>query len=381
MNRNNGDSGSVAPFSKVQLSNGRPVGSSGDLLGTSSSELEPPGPRDLYTEDVKESEFDSDDELWSDDEDEAGDFDAEADLGEMPQNHNDIREMKKREFQANIQGEVHVPDHIPFLNLRAKGLAKDEGNEQAAGWRRLPRPEVGGSFYARCKKKLTLGPDEENTIKPNAPTFMLPISPVDACAYDMPNFECNVESIFIPDARKDMERSLATVQRNIKREEELSRNLPTDDLLLFGEAKENTHVDMFLAKQYEEDQDAFVDPREAAMDKALLAAKSNNISEMEDALEEDIPINTADQYGNTLLILAAQQGSKRMVKFLLRRSADINAQSVVGNTCLHYCYAYSHTTLGDYLKTRGANDAIVNLDGLTCYEGLSMEDLKEEGDD
>ena len=91
--------------------------------------------------------------------------------------------------------------------------------------------------------------------------------------------------------------------------------------------------------------------------------------------------NAADVYGNTLLILAAQQGSKRMCKFLLRRGADMNAQSLTGNTVLHYCYAYSHGHLAEYLKSRGADDSIVNLDGLTCYEGLSMDDLKAEGDD
>ncbi|KAJ1396193.1 ankyrin repeat-containing domain protein, partial [Ochromonadaceae sp. CCMP2298] len=84
-----------------------------------------------------------------------------------------------------------------------------------------------------------------------------------------------------------------------------------------------------------------------------------------------ISVNTADDHGNTLLILAAQQGSKRMCKFLLRRGANINMQSLVGNTPLHYCYAYANNSLGEYLKSRGADDSIVNVDGLTAYEGLS----------
>eukprot|EP01033_Poteriospumella_lacustris_P018563 gene18563-13367_t len=69
---------------------------------------------------------------------------------------------------------------------------------------------------------------------------------------------------------------------------------------------------------------------------------------MEDALAEEIPVNTADQFGNTLLILAAQQGSRRMCKFLLRRGANINMQNLSGNTALHYCYAYGNKTLGEY---------------------------------
>ncbi|CAE7705129.1 HOS4 [Symbiodinium microadriaticum] len=92
---------------------------------------------------------------------------------------------------------------------------------------------------------------------------------------------------------------------------------------------------------------------------------------MEDALEEDISIDTSDQFGNTLLILAAQQGSRRMCKYLLRRGANINIQSLAGHTALRYCYAYSHFELADYLKSRGADDSILNGEGLTCYEGLS----------
>jgi hypothetical protein len=338
-------------------------------------------PRDIHTEDVQDPEFDSDDELWSDDENEAGDFDADADLGFLPGSHKDVETKRRDDIKELSVGKTAPPSNIPFLNLRAQGVVGGEDNEQAIGWRKLPRPELSTSFYDRCKRKLTMSSDTDSEMAPNKPVFLLPISPVDACAYNPANFETQIESIFIPDAKKDMERSIATVNRNIKREEELSRNLPTDDLLLFGEASEQTHVDIFLAKQYDEDQNAFVDPKEAAVEKAILAAKSNNIAEMEDALEEDIPINAADKYGNSLLILAAQQGSKRMCKFLLRRGADVNAQSLTGNTVLHYCFAYSHVPLAEYLKSRGGDDSIVNLDGLTCYEGLSMDDLKAEGDD
>jgi ankyrin repeat protein len=102
---------------------------------------------------------------------------------------------------------------------------------------------------------------------------------------------------------------------------------------------------------------------------------------MEDALEEDIQINTADTFGNTLLILAAQQGSKRMCKFLLRRGANLNLQSLTGNTALHYCYAYAQFDLAEYLKTKGADDSILNADSMTCYEGLSADALKEEGEE
>ena len=35
--------------------------------------------------------------------------------------------------------------------------------------------------------------------------------------------------------------------------QDLAKHLPTDDLLLFGEAKEITSLDEYVAKQYKED--------------------------------------------------------------------------------------------------------------------------------
>jgi len=86
--------------------------------------------------------------------------------------------------------------------------------------------------------------------------------------------------------------------------------MPTDDLLLFGEAKEFTSADALIARQQQEDKRAVSDPLEEAQERAILAAKSSNIAQMEDALAAEIPVNTADPFGNSLLILAAQQGSK-----------------------------------------------------------------------
>ena len=43
---------------------------------------------------------------------------------------------------------------------------------------------------------------------------------------------------------------------------------------------------------------------------------------------------------------------------------------------MHYCYEYKHTDLAKYLQDKGADDSIVNAEGLTCYEGLSQEALQ-----
>ena len=56
--------------------------------------------------------------------------------------------------------------------------------------------------------------------------------------------------------------------------------------------------------------------------------------------------------------------------------ADINKQNLSGETVLHYVYAYGFEELGEYLKSKGADDTLTNIDGLTCYEGLHVEDVE-----
>ena len=41
-------------------------------------------------------------------------------------------------------------------------------------------------------------------------------------------------------------------------------------------------------------------------------------------------------------------------------------------TILRFCLTED---FGEYLISKGADDSIVNFDGLTCYEGLSMEEV------
>ncbi len=109
--------------------------------------------------------------------------------------------------------------------------------------------------------------------------------------------------------------------------------------------------------------------------KAILAIKNHNYSALEQVLdsEGDLDINTRDQHGNTLFILACQQGSKKLAKFLLRRGSDMNAQNHAGNTALHYLNEYNHTNLAAWLVRKGADDKRKNLEGLTAYEGVIFD--------
>ena len=68
-----------------------------------------------------------------------------------------------------------------------------------------------------------------------------------------------------------------------------------------------TSVDDFVAEQYKKDKNAFVDPTQNAIEKAILAAKTGDIAGMEDALGEEIDVDSIDQFGNSLFLLSAQQ--------------------------------------------------------------------------
>merc|ERR1712054_28958 len=62
-----------------------------------------------------------------------------------------------------------------------------------------------------------------------------------------------------------------------------------------------------------------------------------------------IGVNIVDEYGNTPLIYAGACGSKKIVKMLLRRDADIDRQNYEGFTVLHACFSNGHGKLGRYL--------------------------------
>ncbi len=115
--------------------------------------------------------------------------------------------------------------------------------------------------------------------------------------------------------------------------------------------------------------------------RALQAVKVADYNVLEEVLDDNgLNIETMDGFGNTLLIIACQQQgkSKKMVKFLLRRGANINASNHAGNTCLHYLYEYGHDELAKYLIRKGADDSLLNAEGFTCYEGTNANFLDDD---
>ncbi len=112
--------------------------------------------------------------------------------------------------------------------------------------------------------------------------------------------------------------------------------------------------------------------------KAIVACTTGNIESLGMALDEgNLSVETSDSQGNTLLLVATQQGNKRLIKMLLRRGAKLNAQNGDGYSVLHFCFQHGRHKLAEYLKSKGADDTLVNSEGITCYEaGLTDHDIE-----
>lgn len=105
------------------------------------------------------------------------------------------------------------------------------------------------------------------------------------------------------------------------------------------------------------------------VDLTIQATRQAKFDMLETFLDDHgVDVNTVDEFGNTLLLLAAQQGNKKLCKFLLRRGAHMNAKNFTGNTVLHFLHKFGHLDLADYMRHKGADDSFVNDEGLTCYE-------------
>ena len=61
--------------------------------------------------------------------------------------------------------------------------------------------------------------------------------------------------------------------------------------------------------------------------------------------EHIMDIDICDENRNTVLIVAASQNCKKLVKNCLRRGANINATNNQGNTPAHQAYKFRYNTL------------------------------------
>ena len=122
-------------------------------------------------------------------------------------------------------------------------------------------------------------------------------------------------------------------------------------------------------------------------------ARHNRVKQVAELLDKGVDANSKDAFGNTILILACQNGHKDIMKLCYKRKADLDDTNVrtfifflllrssglllimfflqhKGQTPLHFLFAYGYTDIAEWLISKGANDTLKNSFGLTCYEGL-----------
>ena len=88
---------------------------------------------------------------------------------------------------------------------------------------------------------------------------------------------------------------------------------------------------------------------------------------MKSSLLDRFPVESRDPFGNTMLILAAQNNNRRIVKLCLKFRANIDAVNKKGNTALHYSCFYEYTEISQTLRKYGARCDIQNNDGNICF--------------
>lgn len=84
-------------------------------------------------------------------------------------------------------------------------------------------------------------------------------------------------------------------------------------------------------------------------------------------------INKADEHGNSMLTLAAQNGNMKIAKYLVAKGANPNHQNLQGHTPAHFAIAYKFFELSQWLFENGADDTIQNKYQLTPYDGLQID--------
>ena len=83
--------------------------------------------------------------------------------------------------------------------------------------------------------------------------------------------------------------------------------------------------------------------------------------------EDDSIVNCRDQYGNTPLIIAAQNNQLDIAELLVLKKADVDARNSKGNTALHFaCKYHYHEMKRRLVEEWNANPSIRNTRWLLC---------------
>ena len=93
----------------------------------------------------------------------------------------------------------------------------------------------------------------------------------------------------------------------------------------------------------------------ASLDDLLNAAKIGNTAELTQLVSSGMDVNSADQYGNTLLILAAREDQPKVVETLVKqRGIKLNARNGAGDSALMLASLKGHAEVVRLLLAAGA---------------------------
>lgn len=87
---------------------------------------------------------------------------------------------------------------------------------------------------------------------------------------------------------------------------------------------------------------------------------------------------TDEKFGNTMLMMACQNGNMKIIKYLIAKGANPNAQNKVGQSAAHFAIAFKFFDVSHWLFENGGDDTLVNKYGLTPYDGLLPEGFTGE---
>ncbi len=349
-------------------------------------------------------EYADSDDAWSDSDDENGNTGVGNTQGGvlagaemLPQNSGDVARMRRkerREKESQVFGAAAKPANVPKLALNPeKGVGASisdqfgeddnmhiEKHVKGKGWRRLERAKVAPSFWEKITNPRPLKSKQTIVNSSNKVRQPLMVDPAKVCLVKDMDFAGmhTFESLFVKDVMGDQLRNIEATRARQEREQQLLAGGGLE-MIVANQPSELTLADkMSGASGGGGGADGDDDDPEHLAAKAVEYSRTGNLSELEMILDRNIiDIDSKDNFGNSLLHLCCQQGNKRMVKFLLRRGANINTQNAAGNSVLHHCQVYSHSDLMDYLKSKGADDSLVNAQGCTCYEGLTQEAVED----
>ena len=83
---------------------------------------------------------------------------------------------------------------------------------------------------------------------------------------------------------------------------------------------------------------------------------------------KNINIDAFDLNGNTLLMIACEEGNSEVVSVLINLGASLNYQNFHGETALHFAAKKRNLEIIDLLTQAGANDRITDNKGKTIWD-------------